>query len=70
MKSIVLYDSQYGNTEKIAQTIHDVLAKQGDVTLLHVTEFKPGMLGGVDLLIVGSPTQRFRPTAATRDLLK
>ena len=70
MKSIVLYDSQYGNTEKIAQTIRYVLAEQGDVTLLRVTEFKPGMLAGVDLLIVGSPTQGFRPTAATRACLK
>jgi flavodoxin len=70
MKSIVIYDSQYGNTEKIAQSVQDVLAEQGEVTLVRVAEYKPDLLTGVDIMIVGSPTQGFRPTQATRDFLK
>jgi flavodoxin len=70
MKSIVIYDSQYGNTEKIAQSVRDELAEQGEATLVRVAEYKPDFLTGVDLIIVGSPTQGFRPTQATRDFLK
>ncbi len=70
MKSIVIYDSQYGNTEKIAQSVRDILAEQGEVILVRVAEYKPDLLTGVDLIIVGSPTQGFRPTQATRDFLK
>jgi flavodoxin I len=70
MKSILIYDSQYGNTEKIAQSIRDALAEQSQVTLIRVSDFKPEMLEGVELLIVGSPTQGFKPTAAIKDFLK
>ncbi len=70
MKSIVIYDLQYGNTERIARSIRDVLAEQGDVTLVRVADYNPGMLTGVELLIVSSPTQKFRPTDAIKGLLK
>jgi flavodoxin len=69
MKSILIYDSQYGNTEKIAQSISTVLGTQGEVTMIRVTDVKMDMLVGVDLLIVGSPTQKFRPTEAIKGLL-
>ncbi len=29
MRTMIVYDSQYGNTEKIAQTIANVLSQQG-----------------------------------------
>jgi flavodoxin len=70
MKCILIYDSQYGNTEKIAQAIRDALAEQAEVTLIRVADFKPEMLAGVELLVVGSPTQGFKPTAAIKDFLK
>jgi flavodoxin len=70
MKSIVIYDSQYGNTEKIAQSIGTALSTQGDVTLLRVGDVKMDTLTGVDVLIVGSPTQQFRSTAAIKGFLK
>jgi flavodoxin I len=70
MKSIVIYDSQYGNTERIARSIRDVLAEQGDVTLVRVADYNPAMLTGVELLLVSSPTQKFRPTDAIKGFLK
>lgn len=70
MKSILIYDSQYGNTEKIAQSIRDTLAEQVEVSLIRVADFRPEMLEGVELLIVGSPTQKFKPTAAIKEFLK
>lgn len=70
MKAIIVYDSQYGNTEKIAQTIGEVLQQHGEVTLTKVADAGPEMLAGVDLVVVGSPTQQFRATAGMRDFLK
>ena len=70
MKSMVIYDSQYGNTEKLARGIGEVLGKQGEVTILKVGEAQPEMLTGMDLVIIGSPTQQFRATAPMRVFLK
>lgn len=70
MKALVVYDSQYGNTEQIARAIAGALPSQGDVRVCRVSEVRPEDLSGVRLLIVGSPTQGFRPTAAVSDFLK
>ncbi|OGO26333.1 MAG: hypothetical protein A2136_01930 [Chloroflexi bacterium RBG_16_54_11] len=69
MKSIVLYDSLYGNTAQIAQAISNVLNGQGQAELLRVSEASVEQLPGVDLLVVGSPTQRFKPTEAMSNFL-
>lgn len=69
MKTIILYDSQYGNTAKIAASIADTLRKKGDVALFRVGEADPLTLKTVDLLVVGSPTQQFRATEKMRNFL-
>lgn len=70
MKAIVAYDSAYGNTEQVAQTIGDALGAEQDVAVLRVVDVQPEQLAGLRLLIVGSPTQKFSPTAPTTALLK
>jgi len=70
MKALVVYDSAYGNTAEIAQAIGEALGSQEDVETLRVSDAKPAQLTEVELLIVGSPTQKFRPTGATTKLLK
>ena len=70
MKAMVVYDSFFGNTEKIAQAIGGALGSQGDVELLRVADVKPEQLTGLDFLIVGSPTRQFSPSPATKNLLK
>jgi flavodoxin len=69
MKSIVIFDSLYGNTEKIAQSIGTALRMKGEVEVLRVGEVKMDMLAGVDLLVVGTPTQKFRSTEAIKAFL-
>lgn len=64
MKSILVYDSLYGNTREIALAIHAALNEHVESTLLHVNEITLDQLAGIDILIVGSPTQRFKPTDA------
>ncbi len=67
MKTLIVYDSVHGNTEKIAKAIGD--ATTGEVEVLRVGEVKSSELKTFDLLIVGAPTHGGRPTQAIRDLL-
>lgn len=70
MKGLVIYDSAFGNTEQIANTIGSTLGSPDEIEVLRVGEVKMEGLTGLELLIVGSPTQRFKPTEATSDFLK
>ncbi len=70
MKALVIYDSQYGNTEKIAEAIGAEIAATANVEVLHVGLVKPKHWAELDLLIVGSPTQSFHATAAITKMLK
>jgi flavodoxin len=66
MKALVIYDSTYGNTEKIARAIGEAIG--GQVRL--VGEVNPANLHGFDLLFIGSPTHGGWFTEGIRDLLK
>jgi flavodoxin len=67
MKALIVYDSVYGNTEKIAKAIGGAIS--GEVKVLRVGEASLSELKTIDLLIVGSPTQAGRPTLAIQDFL-
>ena len=62
MKVLVVYDSAYGNTEKIARAIGGAIT--GEVKVLRAGEVNPSELGPPDFLIIGSPTQGGRPMPA------
>jgi len=64
-KVLVIYDSVFGNTEKIAQAIAAAL----EIQAMHVSRAEADQLRGLDLLVVGSPTRGFRPTEGTAKLL-
>jgi flavodoxin len=66
---LIVYDSAYGNTEKIAQSIGSAIGSQHQVNVLRVKDVTAVQLAGLSLLIAGSPTQRFRPTQALSDFL-
>jgi flavodoxin len=70
MNALVIYDSVFGNTEKIGQAIGQALTSKANVTTLSVGDVKPEQLNGIELLIVGSPTRGFRPTPAIANFLK
>lgn len=69
MNALVVYDSQYGNTERIAQTIADTLRTFGEVRAIRADPAHPVGFQGVDMLIVGCPTQGWRPTRAIQSFL-
>lgn len=62
MKAIVIYDSQFGNTAQIAEAIHGALAARGEAALMRAADVTDATLAGRDLVVVGSPTQRFHAT--------
>lgn len=62
MKTLIIYDSAYGNTEKIASAIQDALRPFGDVQLTLVKNAQQKDLVSSDIVFVGSPTQGGRPT--------
>jgi flavodoxin len=66
MKSLVIYDSVFGNTEKIAKAIGEGI----DAQVVRVNAVKQEDLAGVELLLVGSPTRGFRPTEGMKKFLK
>ena len=70
MKVLIVYDSYFGNTESIARSIGEALTEEHDVTVVSVKTVGDELGKPWDLLVVGSPTRAFRPTAAITAMLK
>ena len=70
MKALVTYDSKLGNTEQVAQAIADTLGEEGIGQLISVDEADALELEGVDLLVLGGPTQRYGLSLAVRAWLE
>ncbi len=67
MKTLVIYDSVYGNTEIIAQAIGNVFSSETKV--MKITEVDISQISPGDLVFIGSPTQGGKPTKAVQDFL-
>jgi flavodoxin I len=70
MKSLVVYDSFFGNTEKIAQAIGKGLGTAKEVQVVKVSQVTHEILTGLDYLVVGSPTRGFQPSPAIKTFVK
>ena len=66
MKVLVVFESVYGNTEKVARAIATAYPNQAEVGVVQVSSLTKEQLAGVELLIVSSPTQAFRPFKETK----
>jgi hypothetical protein len=56
MRAVVVYESMFGNTRKIAEAIGVGLRPLGSVEVVPVCRAVPELLAGADLLVVGGPT--------------
>lgn len=65
MKALVVYDSVFGNTEKVAQKIGEALGAPA----IRVGDVKSENLTNLDVLVVGSPTRGFNPTPGIKKWL-
>ncbi len=54
----MVYESLWGNTEKVARAIADALSSRGAVDIFD-TDAAPSTTDGYDLLVVGAPTHAF-----------
>jgi len=58
MKGIVIYDTSYGNTKRIAETIAETLKESGiEVDLFDVKDVKKLSAKDYNFLVLGSPTK-------------
>lgn len=69
MKTLILFESFFGTTEKIARAIGMALGVS-DTDIVRVSDVKPGQLAGVELLILGTPTRAFQASPDTKAFLK
>jgi len=67
MKTLIIYDSAYGNTEKIANAIGDGIT--GDAKVMQAAKASLSDLKSIDILIVGAPTYGGRPTPPVKDFI-
>jgi flavodoxin len=58
MNSLVIFDSNFGNTKIIGEAI----AKELSAKAISVSEFDVTELEGIDLLVVGCPINAWRPS--------
>lgn len=70
MNTLVVYDSHYGNTERIARIIAHTLRVSGEAHAARVDPYHIFKTEGLDMLIIGSPTQAFSPTHEMQAFLK
>jgi flavodoxin len=70
MKALVIYDTYFSNTEKVAQAVGRGLGTDYEVSVVKVDAVKPEMLEGLDFLVVGSPTRAFSPTPASKTFIR
>ena len=57
MKSVIVYGSRHGNTEKVARAIAAELSKHGDAKALAIDDALTHSATGADLLVIGGPTE-------------
>ena len=70
-KAVVIYDTKFGNTEKIARALSEGIRKEGLVVdCLKIDAVDPSKLGECDMLAVGAPTQAFRISAPMKEFLR
>jgi flavodoxin len=68
MKALIIFDSNFGNTKKLAETIAEKFGK--DTKVLPVSDFSAKELEGIKLLVVGSPVNAWRPTEKIKRFLE
>ncbi|MBX0299572.1 flavodoxin domain-containing protein [Cryobacterium sp. 1639] len=68
MRARVVYDTNYGNTRTIAEVIAAELGR--DASTLNVADLTDASLQGVEVLVVGSPINGWRPTEKIQAFLR
>jgi flavodoxin len=70
MNALIVYDSVFGNTEKVARAIGEALGANGQVDTLPVSQVTVDKMHGLHLLIVGSPHAQLSPHPGSLAILE
>jgi flavodoxin len=70
MKTLIVYYSKFGNTQRIAETIAETMGQTGEVRVVSIDRLAASDLEGVDLVVVGSPTHAFTVPPVVRSALE
>lgn len=70
MKSTVVYESHHGNTARVAEAIAHSLEAAGPVRLVEASDATAFDVTGIDLLVVGGPTEGHGVSQTLRPVLK
>jgi flavorubredoxin len=69
-RGVVIYDSKYGNTEKIAKSLAAGLRIAGmDITCINTNDVQDESLKDYDFIAIGAPTQMFTASKPMKDFL-
>jgi flavodoxin len=66
MRTVVIYDTRFGNTARIAAAIARGIGTAGSVQVMDTAEAAGSSTARPDLLLLGGPTQRRGPSAGLR----
>jgi len=67
---IVIFDSKFGNTERVAKSLAGGLVRSGlEVTCVSTGDVQLVSLWGFDLVAIGAPTQMFTASKPMKDFL-
>lgn len=69
MKILVVFDSVYGNTHKVAESIIRGFGESEDAKLILASNASKDDVDGLSLVVVGSPTHGGRPTPAVQNFI-
>ncbi len=69
MNAMVIYDTEFGNTERIAKAIGHALEGEFTVRVQAIAE-QPAIPPELELLVIGGPTQMHESSPRMRDFLK
>jgi len=70
-RAVVIYDTKFGNTERLANALAEGLKEQGvEVDCVKVDAVDVGRLAEYDLLLVGGPTHAFGISKPMKDFIK
>ena len=69
MKTLIIYDSYYGNTQKVAELHHEYL-QEIKPELMKVDVITQDIINRFDCFIIGAPTRAFNMTAKIKKMIR
>ncbi len=70
MTALVVYHSQFGNTQQVAESIAQVLQGAGETRTLRAEQLTAGDLQDADLVVMGTPTHKMNLPQAVRPVFE